>query len=424
MRYFVESYGCTMNFGEGNDLADKMRALGHSPSDSADDADIVILNTCTVVDITEKKMIERISQLKGMNKEVVVTGCMAKVQTPRISVRLPNSLIIPPGAYDSFPEKITKKYGTCGPPVIADAAGTNMEMGCTSIIPIAQGCLGDCTYCITRFARGRLSSYPEDGILKKFTDALKRGCKEILITAQDTACYGFDIGTALPELIGKMLSVDGEYRIRIGMMNPESLERILDGLMRVMKDDRVYRFVHVPVQSGSDGVLKRMGRRYTASRFVSMVEKMRSFHKDITVSTDLISGFPGESEEDHKRSLDLIRTVSPDTVNVTRFSGRPCTEAALMSDQIHGRISKERSRQLTEMRHGEAESRNRELIGRTVRVLVTEKGKKGTMIARTGNYKQVIISGDNEVGTFVDVVIDDCVSTHLFGTTKRSPAEP
>jgi len=412
----VESYGCTMNFGEGNELAEKMRNLGHSPADSADEADIVILNTCTVVDITEKKMIDRISQLKGMGKEIIVTGCMAKVQASRITVRLPGSLIIPPGSYDSITEKVADKYGTCGPPAVADATGTNMEVGCTSIIPIAQGCLGDCTYCITRFARGRLSSYPEERIMEKFRDALKRGSKEILITAQDTACYGFDIGTTLPNLIKKMLSVDGEYRIRIGMMNPENLERILEDLMHVMKDERVYRFIHIPVQSGSDDVLKRMGRRYTAAQFITMIERMRSFHNDITISTDLITGFPGENDEDHEKSMSLVRNVSPDVVNVTRFSARPGTEAMIMKDQIHGRISKERSRELTAVRHSEAENQNKGFIGRTVRVLVTEKGKKGTMIARTGNYKQVIISDDNEVGTFVDVKITDCVSTHLFGS--------
>jgi len=418
MRYFVESYGCTMNFGEGNELAEKMRALGHSPSDSADEADIVVLNTCTVVDITEKKMIERISQLKSGGKEVVVTGCMAKVQTPRITVRLPDSLIIPPGSYDSFSEKIKDRYGTCVPPAAVGAAGTNMDAGTTTIIPIAQGCLGDCTYCITRFARGRLSSYPEHGIADKFVEAIRQGRKEILLTAQDTACYGFDIGTTLPKLIRRLLAVDSEFRIRVGMMNPESLGPILGDLMEVMYDPRVYKFIHVPVQSGSDSVLKRMGRRYTSAQFLEMIAKMRSFHKDITISTDLITGFPGESDDDHEESMELVRTVSPDVVNVTRFSARPCTEAMTMDDQVHGRISKERSRELTTLRHSEAEDRNKEFIGRTVRVLVTEKGKKGTMIARTGNYKQVIISGDIALGTFADAEITDCTSTHLIGKMK------
>ncbi|MCL1984693.1 MAG: tRNA (N(6)-L-threonylcarbamoyladenosine(37)-C(2))-methylthiotransferase [Methanomassiliicoccaceae archaeon] len=416
MKYYVESYGCTMNYGEGNSIAEKMRTLGHVPADSADDADIVVLNTCTVVDTTEKKMIERISELKKARKEVIVTGCMAKVQRSRISVRLPDSLIIPPDSYDSFSDAVSDKYKGTSSDRTVRGTGTNTDTRVSSIIPIAQGCLGDCTYCITKHARGRLISYPVREITERFRNALKNGCKEIQITAQDTACYGLDIGTTLPRLIEELLTVPGDHRIRIGMMNPEHLEGILDGLMEVMNDERVYRFVHVPVQSGSDRVLKRMNRRYDVAQFIEMTERMRSFHDDISISTDLISGFPGESEEDHRKSLELIRTVSPDTVNVTRFSSRPGTEAASMAGQVHGRVSKERSRQITETKSNEAKDRNEYLIGKVMRVLVTEEGKDGTMIARTNNYRPVIVPDDNELGTFLDVVITGCESTHLFGS--------
>jgi tRNA A37 methylthiotransferase MiaB len=162
-----------------------------------------------------------------------------------------------------------------------------------------------------------------------------------------------------------------------------------------------------------------MGRRYTSSEFIDMIAKIRSYHENITISTDMISGFPGETDGDHEKSLQLIRTVSPDTVNITRFSARPGTEAMSMNDRIHGRISKERSRQLTEIRHDEGETRNRELVGRTVRVLVTEFGKKGTMIARADNYRQVIVPDRHKLGEFVDVEIYDCGSTHLFGRVPR-----
>jgi len=405
-----------MNYGEGVQISEKMKVLGHSPSDSAENADIVILNTCTVIDTTEKRMIERISELKRMNKDIIVTGCMANVQRSRISIRLPNSLVIPPGSYDTISEKVTERYGygngekdTC-----TSDAGTNCDTRVSAIIPIAQGCLGDCAYCITKFARGRLQSYPVSEIKEQFLNALKRGCKEILITAQDTACYGSDTGTSLPDLIGSLLTTKGEYRIRIGMMNPEGLDNILERLMDVMDDDRVYRFVHVPVQSGSDDVLRRMNRRYTSSEFVDMVNRMRSRHNDISISTDLMTGFPGETDEDHRKSLGLIRNASPDTVNVTRFSSRPGTEASLM-EQIHGRTSKERSREITAMRFDEAHNRNSELIGKKVRVLVTEEGKNGTMIARTGNYRPVILSDICKLGSFADVIVTGCEPTHLFG---------
>jgi MiaB-like tRNA modifying enzyme len=414
MRYFVESYGCTMNFGEGEQIASKMSILGHFPADSVEDADIIVLNTCTVIDTTEKRMIERINELKRMNKEIIVTGCMAKVQSSRISVRLPGSLIIPPDSYDSFDSSIEQRYGH-GEASGKNGGGTNNDVRVTAIIPIASGCLGDCTYCITKFARGRLVSCDKEKIREQFIDAVERGCKEILITAQDAACYGFDTGTSLPSLIKELLSVNGEYRIRIGMMNPENLERIVDDLLDVMKDERIYKFIHVPVQSGSDTILKAMGRRYTVKQFIDIIERIRSRLPDISVSTDLIAGFPGESDEDHKKSLDLIQKISPDTVNVTRFSPRPGTEAASM-EQMHGRVSKGRSRDITTTRFNEANERNKELIGTRMRVLVTENGKNGTKIARSENYRPVIVSGDNELGTFVNVVIDDCEPTHLYGS--------
>jgi len=416
MRYFVESYGCTMNYGEGGAISDQMKKMGYSPADSVEDADIVILNTCTVVDTTERKMIDRISELKRMKKEIVVTGCMAKVQRSRISIRLPDAIILPPGSYDALPEMVADKYGRigCEDNGLRTGKGTNNDIG-PAIIPIAQGCLGKCTYCITRYARGSLVSYPVEEISEQFRKVVSDGFKEIFITAQDTACYGFDINSSLPELLGDLLKVPGEYRIRIGMMNPDSLERILDPLMAVMSDERVYRFIHIPVQSGSDRILKSMGRRYTSSQFCDMVERMRAVHKDISISTDIITGFPGETDDDHRMSVDLIRKISPDTVNVTRFSARPGTEASLMDGRIHGRTGKERSREITSTKSDEAMDRNKSLIGKISRVLVTEYGKDGTMIARTGNYRPVIISGEHRIGEFLDVVITDCEPTHLFG---------
>jgi len=174
------------------------------------------------------------------------------------------------------------------------------------------------------------------------------------------------------------------------------------------------------VQSGSDRMLEAMKRRYTSSQFSDMVQRIRSVHEDVSISTDIISGFPGESDDDHRMSVDLIRKISPDTVNVTRFSARPGTEASLMNEQIHGRTSKERSREITATKSYEAMDRNKGMIGNTVRVLVTEYGKDGTMIARTGNYRPVIIVGPYTIGTFLDVIITDCESTHLFGHVLTS----
>jgi len=408
MRYFVESYGCTMNYGEGDELSEKMRLLGHIPADSPDDADIVVLNTCTVVDTTEKKMISRISDLKKAGKEIVVTGCMAKAQDARIKVRLPDSMIIPPGSYDTFSNSVADRYGSSD--VTASAVKTP-----TAVLPIAQGCVGNCSYCITKLARGELMSYPVGGLVKRFEEMVGNGAKEILITAQDTACYGWDIGTNLPTLLGELLRTEGEYRIRIGMMNPNSLMDITERLLEAMDDDRVYKFLHIPVQSGSDSILKEMNRPYTADEFMILVAFLRSKYPDISISTDIISGFPGETDEDHRMSVELIHELNADTVNVTRFSARPGTVAFSMKGQIHGRTCKERSREITSTKSDAAFGCNEAMVGRICRVLVTESGKGGTMIARTENYRPVGVDGMYELGTFLDVEITSAASTHLFG---------
>ena len=408
MRYFVESYGCTMNFGEGEQLSKKMESLGHTRVNSPDEADIVILNTCTVVDTTEKKMVHRMGELKQEGKEIIVTGCMAKVQPKRISIRLPESMIIPPDQYDLFSGKVESAFG-CAP------CTETYEFGASAILPIAQGCLGNCSYCITRFARGVLKSYQEDELLNEFKSMLDSGVKEILVTAQDTACYGRDIDTDLPTLLRRFLEFEGEYRIRIGMMNPNNLDRILDDLMDVMEDERVYRFLHIPVQSGSNSVLERMRRHYTVDRFMGIVNRLRERYPDISIATDLITGFPGETDRDHEKSIKLIKDLHADTVNITRFSVRPGTDAATMKNQIHGNISKERSTELTETKMSVEGDINSTLIGQRYRALVTENGRPGTMIARNRNYRPIGIEADIPIGTFIDVEITGSAPTHLVG---------
>lgn len=407
MKYFVESYGCTMNFGEGKQLSNRMSELGHERVDTAEEADIVVLNTCTVVDTTEKKMIRRMSDLRKMGKQVIVTGCMAKVQPSRILIRLPDSIIIPPEEYEHFSERVEERYG-CG-----DTA-SNVENECFGIIPIAQGCLGNCSYCITKFARGSLISYSEEKILSEFNELVSNGTKEILVTAQDTACYGKDNGQTLPALISKMLRTKGDYRIRIGMMNPTYLELILDDLMDTMIDNRVYRFIHIPVQSGSDKVLSDMRRPYTVDRFINIVDRLRKRYPDISIATDIITGFPGETDIDHRMSIELIERLEADTVNITRFSPRPGT-AAMHMEQVTGRVIAERSAEMTDVKNRTEYAVNSKLIGKRFEVLVTENGKGDTVIARTENYRPVAIKEMLPLGTFTEVEIVECAPTYLVG---------
>ena len=406
MKYYVESYGCTMNFGEGRRLSRDMAEMGYEEASSAENADIVILNTCTVVETTEKKMLARISELKKMRKEVVVTGCMAKVQPKRIEIRLPDSIIVPPSEYHEFSKLILERYGVAGPSL-------PLIQGTDAILPIAQGCFGNCSYCITKFARGRLQSYDSGSLIKEFEGFVNHGAKEILVTAQDTACYGFDIGDDLPNLLNSMLRTEGDYRVRIGMMNPNHLRKIVNDLLLTLDDERMYKFLHIPVQSGSNAVLRNMHRGYKVEDFMELVDRLREGIPEISIATDIITGFPGETDEDHELTKTMIKDLHADTLNITRFSSRPGTEAAGM-EQLHGRILKERSTELTDLKNQVEYDVNKRLIGQRFRSLATEKGKEGTIV-RTPFYRPVVIREDIPLGTFVDVEVTDCRSTYLFG---------
>ena len=410
MKYFVESYGCTMNRGEGRGLAEDMASLGFEPAASAEEADVVVLNTCTVVEATEKHMLSRISKLRASGKEVVVTGCMAKAQPGRVEIRLPDAPIIPPEDYGSFKQRILDRYGVQG-------CATSVDFGSEAILPIAQGCLGNCSYCITKLARGDLRSYPEDNLVAKFDSFLNCDSKEILVTAQDTAAYGRDTGGSLPSLLKSMLSREGEFRLRIGMADPESVWRVREDLTPLMDDERLYRFVHIPVQSGSDTILRAMRRKYTVERFFELVDDLRADVPGISIATDVICGFPGETDEDHGMSVDLVKRLRADTVNITRFSARPGTDAARM-EQVHGRISSARSAELTEVKNATELDVNTGLVGRSFLALATEKGKDGT-IMRTGYYRPVVVRSDVPLGTFAEVEVTEARSTYLIGTLKN-----
>lgn len=408
MRYFVDSYGCTMNHGEGRQLSARLSQLGHEEVLHPQDADLVVLNTCTVIGTTERKMLRRLSELESQGKKVVVTGCMAKAQPLLLQERSSDVVILAPEDYGSFPDLVRESFGCSAPRPLPPAA-------VTEVLPIAQGCLGACTYCITRLARGSLRSHPLDDLRQEFDLLLDRGAKEIHLSAQDTACYGLDIGSDLPSLLRLLLQRPGDYRLRIGMMNPDRALPILDDLLDAMRDPRVYKFLHVPLQSGSDKVLARMGRRYSYDDFKAIVAKARSAFSDFSLAIDVINGFPGEEEDDHLLTLQALEELRAETVNVTRFSPRPGTPAASFPGLPHGRVSKARSRQTTDLRFQLADGRNADRMGHVLPVLTTERGKGGSTIARTESYRPVAISESLPLGQVVTVRITGHAPTHLFG---------
>jgi MiaB-like tRNA modifying enzyme len=280
-------------------------------------------------------------------------------------------------------------------------------------VPISEGCLGYCSYCAARIARGRLRSYPAEHIIKEIEECIRDGFKEIQLTAQDTGVYGFDIGSNLPNLLKRISKIDGDFRVRVGMMNPGYTRKIMRELIEAFRSRKIYKFIHVPVQSGDNTVLKDMKRNYSVNDFVELVTAFKRAFSDVVLSTDIIVGYPTETEESFTKSVELVEKIKPDIINITRFSKREGTEAYGLKD-LPGWIKKERSRLLTEIHRRIGEDINRQFLGREFEVLITKKGKNGTFLARTDSYRPVVVKS-GKIGEFVRVEITDCNPYYLVG---------
>ena len=410
MKAWVESYGCTMNQGEGAKLEAQLASMGHTLVSDPADAELVIVNTCTVIKETERRMLKRLEELSGQRKNIIVTGCLAAVQSGEAVKRAPNALVVPPRSYGSFIELVEGRYGP------ADESVTiSLPTASSAVVPIAQGCLGNCSYCITRLARGTLMSYSPEAIVEEARSHVRSGAAELLITAQDTAAYGMDRNADLGELLRAITSIPGDYRVRVGMMNPQSLAPILPSFLAAWRSLKIYQFIHLPVQSGSDHILEAMNRRHVVKDFEGLVDRLRSNSPDMSLATDVITGFPGETDDDHRATVELIGRIRPDIINVTRYSPRPGTEAARARNQVPGWRSKERSRELTALRMDIGMELHRSRIGMEESVLITEHGKEGTMIGRTDAYRPVVVKGTYPIGTRHLVVMIDATSTYMIG---------
>jgi threonylcarbamoyladenosine tRNA methylthiotransferase CDKAL1 len=407
-KFFVEGYGCSLNMGETEQISGFLNKYGFVVTKSIKQADIIIVNTCSVKMVTEQRMISRIQFLlanKKKKSKLIITGCLAKTNTVQLQ-KLSKELIVLDTKLESLAKVLDLKEEKFSPKIIEEKSHTNV-----SIIPISVGCVGNCTYCATKLARGNLESYSIEEINTSFKRALKKS-KEIWITSQDLGCYGFDTGHFLPELIKKLLENKGEYRIRLGMMNPIHFKKIRKDLMPLFSDERLYKFLHLPVQSGSKKILKEMNRSKLED-FTDAVDYARKKVPDIRISTDIIVGFPGETRTTFNKTLDLIKKTRPNVVNISRFGKRKGTIAATLDNQLTEGEKKELSKELVPFVRKISLEDNQKLVGKKFRALVSDKAPKGGFVARTNNYAPVVV--DSSFGEFVDLEIIEARSTFFKG---------
>ena len=418
--YHIETYGCSSNRGESREIERALRDGGHRPADGPEYADVAILNTCTVVEKTERNMLRRAAELDDETAELVVTGCMALAQGDAFREADIDAEIL---HWDDVPSHVLN--GEC--PTVTPDAEPVLD-GVIGILPIARGCMSNCSYCITKFATGRVDSPPVEENVAKARALVHAGAKEIRVTGQDTGVYGWDTGERkLPELLDRICDIDGEFRVRLGMANPGGIHGIHEELADVFaENEELYNFIHAPVQSGSDAVLEEMRRQHRVEKFREVVATFDDRLDHWTLSTDFIVGFPTETDADHERSMDLLAEVRPEKINVTRFSKRPGTEAADLKG-LGGTLKKERSKAMSTLKMEVVGEAYESMVGETFEVLVVEAGTGDSVKCRDSAYRQIIVQNATErdvaIGDVLRVEVTGHNTVYAFGEPVRSAAE-
>ena len=425
MRVLVKSYGCSTNLADGEVLAGCLSQAGFDLAQSIPEADVVVYNCCAVKGPTENRMIELLKRVPR-EKKVVVAGCLPLTSFGRLQRDVRFDAAVGPaaglGIVDVVKrvlagEKVVALEGAlCAKPVLSLPRLTKNPV--VSLVPVGYGCLGSCAYCCVVFARGRLRSYAIEEIVEKVKCDLASGVKEFWFTSQDMACYGRDVGTNLAALLKSVCAIPGDFWIRVGMMTPNFALDMLNELVEAFRCEKVFKFLHLPVQSGDDVVLKRMRRCYTVQDFRKVVSAFRAAFPEVTLATDVICGFPGETKEAFDNTLRLISEVKPDIVNVSKFFGRPGTVAAEMTNVVEQAEIKRRSTEAAKLAKQISLDRNLRWIKWTGEILVDEKGKVlGSWVGRNFAYKPVTVKSNSDLlGNTLKVKVAKAFPTYLEGT--------
>lgn len=416
---YVESYGCSANQSNAEIIKGILASKGFNIVNNEKIADVIVLNTCIVKGPTLKKIEARIVHFS--KKKLIVTGCMPEIFSERIQKLARGASIVSVHHIREIAKAVKDVLEGRQVSFVGKSKEIKLNLPrvpqnkIIGIAQIAQGCVHNCAYCIVRIVKGELFSYPQAAILKDIANMLKQGCKEVWLTSQDNACYGCDRGKSeLPLLLKEIFKLKGKFFVRVGMMHPSSLLPILDEMLECYENEKIFKFLHLPVQSGSDKVLRMMNRKYEVKDFLFAVSKFRKKFPQGTLSTDVIVGFPGETQKDFKRTLALVSKIKPDILNISKFWPMPNTKAAMLKKQVDEREKKARTITLMRLHNKICIENNKKLLGKRMKVLVDSKGFGDSWLARDKNYKLIVIkSQENLLGKIVDVVVEKAARHYL-----------
>ena len=447
---FIESYGCQMNLNDSEIVASIMSDQGYNTTPNLEEADLVLVNTCSIREKAEQTIRKRLQKYNRVrrvnpNMKIGVMGCMAeRLKKKFLEEEKMVDLVVGPDAYRALPELIAEvEDGRDAINVILSKEETYGDVspirlnsnGVSAFISITRGCDNMCTFCVVPFTRGRERSRDPQSILQEAQDLWDKGYKEITLLGQNVDSYLWYGGGLKKDLIkaseiaqATAVNFSGllemvalslpDIRIRFSTSNPQDMS--IDVLHTMAKYDNICKYIHLPVQSGSTRILNRMNRQHTREEYIELIDKVRKIIPECAISQDMITGFCGETEEDHLETLSLMEYVKYDFGFMFAYSERPGTPAAKkMEDDIPLEIKKRRLSEIINLQQKHGLFRMQQFVGKTVAILIEGNSKKSDahwMGRNSQNAVAVFAKGNEEIGDLVQVKIEDCTSATLLGT--------
>lgn len=430
--FYIDTYGCTSNKADSYIISSILKKSKYTEV-NIENAEYIIVNTCAVKQQTENKIKAQLRNLyemykKDSNRHIIIAGCLPHIAPDYIEIIkkiIPNfSAIIDLDNIHEIPLILEElKAGN------RNLIFKNKELidktqflidhpkgKLTGIIPISEGCQGSCTYCCVKNARGKLNCYDPEKIIRNINHQLEQGIKQILLTSQDCSVYEHNT-VKLYDLIKNIVDLNYKFYLRIGMLNPRFLIENFEQLELIYNLNKVYQFLHIPIQSGSDDILTVMNRPYKISDIYEKIELLKKKFPLLTISTDIICGFPGETDTDFQKTIDLIKWLKPEILNISKFTPRPATKAKQMQ-QVNSRVIKQRSIQLSKIFRESLIDMNKHWEGWEGEVLILHSSERENQaFGRNLAYKNIFIENyTGEYGKFKDIRIDKVDGFNLFGT--------
>jgi tRNA-2-methylthio-N6-dimethylallyladenosine synthase len=448
-KFYIESYGCQMNFADSEVVASIISKEGYDSTRNLNDADLILLNTCSIrekAETTVRKRLESFNKLKRSNKhlKVGVLGCMAeRLKSKFLDEEKIVDLVVGPDAYKDIPNLLVEiNEGRNAVNVILSKEETYGDIspvrlssnGVTAFVSITRGCDNMCTFCVVPFTRGRERSRDPKSILEEIQNLKDSNYKEITLLGQNVDSYlwyggglkkDFKKASSLQKKtsidFAKLLKLVGEafpeIRIRFSTSNPQDMN--LDVIKTMASYPNICNYIHLPVQSGSDSILKEMNRQHTRKEYLELIKQIKNLIPDCGISHDMITGFPNETDEDHNQTLSLMREVKYDFGYMFKYSERPGTFAAKkFEDNVGEEVKKVRLQEIIDLQQSHSKFRTEQYVGKTVEVLIEKESKKSNSHWAGRNEQNTVVvfpKKSHKIGDFVNVKINDCTSATLIG---------